>query len=318
MRRIFAFLSCLITMPAMAFDDACTKPNKFTVDKRCYVTESQKKTKPFNATVALVDGQFPYCTGTIVKGYHGYNGNKATEQEKNTIYVYTAKHCTDSNNDGKSDTNLEIKLQDGTIYTIEFARAGRYNTISDTNIEGDYALYTIKNAPTNIPYTEISDKWGYGSIRGIPARLVGYGTLKIMSDAEIDKFKKKYASFLKSQGQNSNVGMYNGGVITNSTYGEMFLDFLKQKEYAYGSDLFNNNLLKVSECNYSGTGYMLGCQEWGGNSGGGIFDSNGKLLGILTRGNRVIGGDEHATGHSFFTTSQWSKDNASTSIPIAF
>ena len=61
----------------------------------------------------------------------------------------------------------------------------------------------------------------------------------------------------------------------------------------------NNSKLKLSHCTYSGTGRKIGCQGWGGNSGGPIFDDRGNIMGIHTRGNRIIGGSEHAGGESW-------------------
>lgn len=316
MHKIFVFLSCLLTVPAIADvadDDTCTKPKEFTVDKRCYVTLAQKRQKPFNATVAIVDSDtFVYCTGTIVKGYNGYNGDKATAQEE-TMYVYTAKHCADHDKDGEPDTYLDIVLQNGDSYRIKFALSGQYETISDNKRAGDYALYTLDkqtNLPGNeIPYTTISDKWGFWGYRQLDARVIGYGALKIMSDKEIETFKSKYINFLKTNGQQGDIGMHMGGVKIDSQHG---LDFVKQLDDEYRRDLFTNRRLKVSNCKYLSGGEQIGCQLWGGNSGGGIFDNDGGLMGIITRGNRIIGGPYHAGRTDEETTTK------TLSIPIAF
>ena len=173
MRKLFASLLCLLTMPAVALDDACTKPKEFTVDKRCYVTAAQRMQKPFNATVALIDDGQTYCTGTIVKGFDGYNNTKATAKDKDTIFLYTAKHCTDNDGDGKPDANLKIKLQDGSTYMVKLAYSGDYDISTDKNKRGDYALYTIPGAPSNIPYTTVK-KWGTNGFNAIDARVIGY------------------------------------------------------------------------------------------------------------------------------------------------
>ena len=60
-------------------------------------------------------------------------------------------------------------------------------------------------------------------------------------------------------------------------------------------DVFNNPELKVSYCRYSSDGRQIGCQAWGGNSGGPIFDDKNAIMGIHTRGSRVIGGPNHAS-----------------------
>lgn len=310
MYRIFTFLLCLICIPAMAFDDACTKPKAYTVDKRCYVTNEQKQQAPFYATVALVskNGR-PYCTGTIVKGY---------ADDPDGIYVYTAKHCTDGYRNGIPDTNLYIQLQNGNQYTVEYIDAGLYDTVKNKNFDGDYAIYKIQNAPNNISYTMLSTKSGWGGARPINARVIGYGFLKIMSDAEIQSFKDKYIKFLESNAQDKNTGIFNGGIDTHSRYGVKFTNDLRLNEHKYYNDLFfDNEQLKISECKYYSSGAQLRCQGWSGNSGGGIFDNKNNLMGIYTRGLDIIGGKYHA-GRSPFERDTFSDDGRTSTIPIAF
>ena len=53
-------LAGMIFMPSVSMAaDHCTNPKEYTIDKRCYVTDEQKKEKPYNAVVALVhdDGE---------------------------------------------------------------------------------------------------------------------------------------------------------------------------------------------------------------------------------------------------------------------
>ena len=65
-------------------------------------------------------------------------------------------------------------------------------------------------------------------------------------------------------------------------------------EPAYFRDLFLDKKLKVSHCYFTSSGDSVGCQIWGGNSGGGVFDDDGKLMGILTGYEAIIGGKNHA------------------------
>ena len=64
---------------------------------------------------------------------------------------------------------------------------------------------------------------------------------------------------------------------------------------------FRDNNLKTSFCHLNTDGYQQGCQSWVGNSGGPIFDIYGKLMGILTRVNTIIGGEFHA-GRFFYNS----------------
>ena len=82
----------LLFMPFCSWaGDICTNPEAYTVDKRCYVTEEQKKEKPYNAvaTFILADGR-THCSGTIVK-------RQGLTQDDVGYFLYTAKHCVDSN-----------------------------------------------------------------------------------------------------------------------------------------------------------------------------------------------------------------------------
>ena len=53
MRRIILFLLFLAVPVNLLAEDACTNPDKYTIDKRCYVTDEQKKEKPYNAVVGF-------------------------------------------------------------------------------------------------------------------------------------------------------------------------------------------------------------------------------------------------------------------------
>lgn len=309
MYKCCLFLPLLI-IASMAFgaDDACTKPKEFKIDRRCYVTNEQKKNPPFNATVALIDNNYIYCTGTIVKGFNGYQDTIATEQDKDTVFIYTAKHCVINKYD-MVQKKLKIRLQnDSKIYTPKLAYVGNYESKTDEHLDGDWAIYTMPNIKKDIPYTLLSKKENSGDELKLNASIIGYGTLKIMSDAEITKFKEKYSDFLKAQGQEV-TGIEDEGVNTISTFGKQFMEYLENNDSNYYYDLFNNQELKVSECKYSSSGKKRNCQAWCSNSGCGIFDADHNLMGIATRSALVIGGPRHAGAGISDKTS---------SIPIAF
>ena len=40
--------------------------------------------------------------------------------------------------------------------------------------------------------------------------------------------------------------------------------------------------------------YYFGCQGFGGNSGGGMFDNEGNLMAIVTLGEAALGSEHHA------------------------
>ena len=296
--------SLFVFVPFMSMaTDHCTNPTKYTVDKRCYVTEAQKRTKPYNAVVALgfYDGEhyFNHCTGTIVKGK---NGNP---------YLYTAKHCTAD----EGDSELEIKLQDGRILTVTRNNVGNYDDVNNKNFHGDWVIYSI--AQSDVPMVEKSSKRETGIApfeSYYDATDVGYGILKIMSDAEIADFKSKYITYLKDEknidakGYERAYGFRAGGVDTD---GNAYVKNFLTKNNDYWRSLTDDiSKLKLSLCKYGSTGRKVGCQGWGGNSGGPIFDNDGKIMGIHTRGNRIIGGWWHAGSESWW----FAPDSASMSL----
>lgn len=292
MKKIFMFL-LLFCMPMMSFglDDACTKPDEFTIDKRCYVTDEQKQQTPYNAVVKVKGG----CTGTLV-----YMGNRV-------LYLVTAKHCVDDK-DGLVRQEVYITLQDGREFDATKSIVGNYDTINDENLSGDYAVYVvnIENEPlpavnvTKNEYSYFISK--YFNVDYYNARLVGYGVLKIMSDKEISNYKAKYLRYLKdkkgiiAKGNENLYGFTTDGGVDgfSGPYVANFLDYLWDNDNKYYWDVFNNPKLKVSYCRYSSGGIQKGCQGWGGDSGGPIFDDKNAIMGIHTRGSYVIGGSGHA------------------------
>lgn len=284
----YIIISLLLFIPSLAMAaDHCTNPKEYTVDKRCYVTDAQKKEKPYNAVVALVyrDSSLPYCTGTIVKDKDG------------KPYLYTAKHCTGDENDLVL-SELHIKLQDGRKLKVTKKDTGIYNIKHDVFFKGDWAIYQL--GTSNVPSVEITDKKSIGLgpfTYDHDARVVGYGSLKIMSDREISDFKQKYTKYLKDKNKNLNIitGLLGDGINTENSY---FINFIqKSEELKYFVD---NRALKVSNCKYSSNGKLTNCQAWGGNSGGPIFDSKNAIMGILTRGLYIIGGPHHVGSDDYW------------------
>lgn len=339
-------------MPTVCFglEDACNNPEKFTIDKRCYVTEEQKKTYPYNTVVALIDQDDVYCTGTIISEFKGSRIKR----------VYTAKHCTDVIEDNVPDKTITIKTQDGAIYkaTNEYIKPteayGDYDIEKDNLYSGDWAKYSLFDVPDDLPFTTFTYRHGgiigkvgatlenssiletffpitmaYNMVFGddnYNAQVVGYGSLKIMSDEEIQDFKDKYTNFLDTSLEaavrkvhekdklsdeqmqekikeykkyDSNIGFVDdGGVRTRNPIVEEFIygtlnNALSGDDY---TALFLDNNLKTSLCQLDVDGYKQGCQTWAGNSGGPIFDKDGRLMGIHTRGIGIIGGENHAGG----------------------
>ena len=312
------FLSVLLCAPmAVRAADHCTNPDEYTIDKRCYVTDEQKKEKPYSATVALIKkgdmltdhgtGMFTrvYCSGTIVK-------RRGLTSDNIGYFVYTAKHCVSE--DGNNIRNqIQIKTQSGKEFTATLVKAGDYLEKESITYPGDWAIYRIlpNDTQSNSKFA-VGDELEnmYVKIDGSvgkqyrDARVIGYGSLTIASDAEIKDMKDKYIKFLEEndidiskldETQLSDYGLSGSGVVADQEGNKWLLKF---KKAVWDTFLIvGDKALKVSYCAYSDdksgeTGNMNDCQSWEGNSGGGVFDKDGNLIGILTRGYSVVG-DEH-------------------------
>lgn len=298
----YIIISLLLFIPSLAMAaDHCTNPKEYTVDRRCYVTDAQKKEKPYNAVVALINNDGPYCTGTIIKW-------------KNNLYVYTAKHCV-TDKFGSVADSITVRTQSDIEITANKNNFGAFDTVANhNNRSGDWAIYSIPSAH-KIVSTNVTDKEGYKwdlmKLFSHDAQVIGYGGLKIMSDKEISNYKAKYIRYLKykkgiiAKGDESRYGFDGkGGVYayrgdSSNPYVVNFLDYLRDNASEYYWDVFQNNKkLKVSSCGFSASGQSVGCQIWGGNSGGGVFDKEGNLMGILAGYSATIGGKNHAAASS--------------------
>ncbi|MBP5363809.1 MAG: hypothetical protein J6Y49_00460 [Alphaproteobacteria bacterium] len=294
MKKLFALFLLFFMVPTVSWaeDDSCSYPKDFTIDKRCYVRDNEKWLYPYNSVVA-VETPSGYCTGTII--------HQVKNQETADKFLYTAKHCVVDDNGIVSD-KLNIVTQSGTRITADKYRVGDYDSINDVNFNGDWAVYKIPEEYEYIYSTTFSDKTKAGLNIPYSARVIGYGALKIMSDAEIEKFKGLYYSYLTgiehvhTDVTEPALGWRKGDVDLTNKYVINFLGYLADRDGAYYEYVFGDNYkLKVSKCRYYASGIEKKCQVWGGNSGGGVFDNEGNLMGIQTRGKRQIGGKEHAS-----------------------
>lgn len=308
--------------------DGCVENGKYkkdyTIDRRCYVTDEQKKQSPYNATVGLIgDKNEIYCTGTIFRDNQDISLQKLfqynTPLPAQGLYVYTAAHCAKN-----GAQQLKIRLQNGQEIITEKVNVGGRKDIpawSDNWVlTKDLAVYQMpENAQTDIPYADIEySDWESKK----PLKLIGYGAAAILNNKEIHDVKQKYVGFLKTefknkikelqdkdianrteqiwryngilneleeQGENSIYvkGLFsddnNGDIVVNYYTFDSFVKFIK-------SALPTNELLKVSECDFSDERF---CQAWMGNSGGGLFSSDNKLIALASNMEWRFGGANH-------------------------
>lgn len=328
----YIITSLLLFVPFISMaTDHCTNPSEYTIDKRCYVTDEQKKEKPYNAVVGILNLKWNnavVCTGTIAKWERGLT-RKDSADWNSLLYLFTAKHCTDQNGDGMPDKSLRIELQNGDKFDVTLVGTGDYDINNDSNENGDWAVYTLpvdlikdssgkyhvnmvsaENMENKIPWI-YADSDGVRDDRNI--RLIGYGSLKIMSDREIEEFKQKYIESLK-QNHINNMSYETTGILDD---GGVDLSKLAVGPLAFSAryyvNLFGDKKLKVSRCYFKEESSQ--CQGWNGNSGGPMIDNLSRLVGILTRGNSYIGGRDHA-GLSGFRYEDEKKKYVEDDIPM--
>ena len=275
MKRLLFAIFCCLPISSFANSDSCNSPTEYTLDKRCYVTPEQKQITPYNAVAYVLDTG---CSASIVK-----NNDK--------LYVYTAKHCTDTDFDQIPNKEITVQLQDNRIIYATNVSSGQYDLINDTNKDGDWAIFLLDNSVTDVPYVNISQIFQNDIYNAeADALSVGYGNLKIMSDAEIEHFKNAYINYLQEH-QTEKTGFIKNGLDVNNNIVQNFITTLDDDQYI---DLFANQELKLSKCKISADGSTHYCQTWQGDSGGGVFDNDGNILRINTRGYKIIGGEQHA------------------------
>lgn len=284
---MYALLLMLCYMPVVASAaDYCTDPEKYTVDRRCYVTNEQKKEKPYSAVVTFINKNgYTSCSGTIVK-------RQGLKSDSSGYFLYTAKHCTDYNHDNLPDDALRIKLPDNREFDALLLKYGD-SASEDSAQTSDWAIYSIVSNDSELENSFV--KLNTSFMRGKHnTRVIGYGHLKIMSDEDIEKFKDEYVQFLI----NLNWGERddNGNLILSQDSG-FYPDGGMRGAYVMmfaNKNKFNDDELKVSYCTSFRDASFSDCQGWSGNSGGGAFDDDGDLMWIITLGNYTIGSDEHA------------------------
>ncbi len=283
-KHVVAFLLLLIPTVVMA-NDQCTNPSEYTIDRRCYVTDEQKQVKPYNAVVAIVDTDTPYVLD--MHSYHSKYCSGTIVQNNGQLYVYTARHCVTSVENGAVDERIAIRLHDGRVLDANKYQVGNFDYDQEQTWGNDWAVYKIVNASADIPYV------GMSVMPSLDVRSLGYGVLKVMSDQDLWAFKQNYLEYLyknPSKMISNDLGFRGEGVYL---YNDTVLEFVQQLDYAYRKDVFGNNELKVSECKYDLTNQPVGCQGWDGDSGGGLFDVDGNLVAIQSIGAACIGGGDH-------------------------
>lgn len=263
--------------PAMA--------DTYTIDQREYVSRAA----PPYSSIVRFGGDNPYCTGTLTA-----NG-----------IVVTAKHCIlDKNNWIKSPYDIHVDHATyGPLVLGMGPMTGNTNLYPRGNFDlsaglvGDWAFLS--------PRMDVISDVNVARFSGnapVDVIVAGYGALKILSDQEIQNVRRAYMEYLRGTSflGAANPMYYFGGedVETYTSTGLGFVWAVSQGKIPDVSpDVFrDNNALKISRCRAqselnSDESNLIGCQGWGGNSGGPVFlniDGKWYLYGIVFAGRQNI------------------------------
>ena len=208
-RYLLFFL--LMLLPTISFGnrelrDGCIENGKYkseyTIDRRCYVTDEQKKQTPYNAVVGIINNKNEiFCTGTIFRDNETVGNISRVEG----AHVFTAAHCVKN-----KPQQMRIRLQNNKEIIAEKVNIGtipeeRTFVGWDNRYKGfDWAVYKIpENEQNNVNYVDIDTKKTSGRLHGPSSnqqiKVIGYGAASIMSDKEIKNYRLAYIEFLKTE-----------------------------------------------------------------------------------------------------------------------
>ena len=257
MRRFFAL--CLFTICILNTALA----DHYTIDKRRYVSDDEWATEPYKFVVELTDNGGNMCSGNLV----------------GTGLIATAAHCQ------KMDNWNGYGNKKGVLFSTTdwpFANGSKYNETK--SVSDDFMLYDIHSDTIGNNNVLGNPRVGHPLISGGVVKVLGFGTLKIMSDEEIEQFRNDYINFLRNTMHvHGNRTLLEQLANSNSDYYDplmkTFINDLRTHPEKYRSDInmFHDYKLKETECFVSATDTnsniitLQNCQLWGGNSGGGVY-----------------------------------------------
>ena len=259
MKRIFAFL--LLFIPTFCLADACTNQNEYTIDKRCYVTDSIWKNRPYKHILKMYDNaeNIVFCTANMVAGK-----------------IVTAKHCVEN----KDVSNITFIAHTGTRISVQYINT-ETNLYDYAPISQDWVVLTPKAEFQNfVKENSIYNVQDFSDFADSSFVIIGYGGLKILNDKEIKNLKKAYFEYLQAtDAANSSIKDDKTASVNQKIGG--FKDAITSYLHKYGfnsaEDVFmDTNKMKLSICAYVENLSELNmisakCQVWAGNSGGGLY-----------------------------------------------
>lgn len=193
-----------------------------TTDRRTYVSDKDWQSKfPYKHILAVVNDDGAFCTANMVRGK-----------------IVTAAHCVN-----------DYGLKRGDQFTVQDAYGQRITATLeesryDDGIPGhDWAILQPDTDLSNVSISEISI-WPIQNTGNKQIYLSGFGVLKIMNDAEIQRFQNAYVEFLKAFYSNEQQYIDNAASAgvrlsrndVEATMGKAFINDLKRSNICRQAD----------------------------------------------------------------------------------
>ena len=256
------FLLLVISTTCFAHDDSCTNSAEYTIDRRCYISDTTWQNKPYKHILKMFDNDanIVFCTANMVAGK-----------------IVTARHCVEN----KDVSNITFIANTGTRISVQYRYIGTDSTNEYVPVSQDWVILTPKAEFQNfVKENSIYNVADISNFNGGSFIIMGYGGLKILKDKEIKNLKKAYIEYLQTTDvANSSIKDVET-VSVNQKIGS-FRDAITPYLHKYGfisaEDVFmDTNKMKLSICadvEELSELNMLGakCQVWAGNSGSGLY-----------------------------------------------
>ena len=195
-----------------------------TTDRRTYVSDKDWQSQfPYKHILAIVDKNGAFCTANMVRGK-----------------IVTAAHCVDEHGLKRGD---QFTVQDAYGHRITATlEESRYDVVVPDH---DWAILQPDTDLSDVSISEIS-KWPIKNTGDKQIYLSGFGVLKIMNDAEIQRFQNAYVEFLKAFYSNeqqyidtaASAGVRMSGDDVEATMGEAFINDLELSNLCRRADRY--------------------------------------------------------------------------------
>ena len=304
-------VTCAWADAELTLADVQRGPHTYKIDRRKYVSASQKLQVPFRHTLRIAMGK-NVCSATMAGGD-----------------IVTAQHCVVNNRRG-----FEFETTDGSRFSLQNVDILMSDKSYDKVKGADWAVFRVATDDGQRKYIE-NNSVDYANVfdyMGADLYSIGYGGMKILSDQEIAYYRQQYVKFLKEY-RTADGGQMKPGILKRELgrvekddgidmaelYGWFFGLRTGNGESGVPQEWFQDaDKLKYSMCKNTARRAErdafvgLDCQGWGGNSGGGLFviDKAGraKIVGVASTAYSVVGGYDHGKMYRFINASEIEKE----------